>query len=79
MESSRKCFLKVNTQKLCSRGSQDYTSHQQPNLVISKNHPGGTGFEGMKESQRTTEAWHCEKPGKVTGQSAASEAAKGPN
>ena len=26
------------------------------------NHPGGTGFEGMKESRRAAEAWHCERP-----------------
>ena len=29
-------------------------------LVMCKNHPGGTGFEGMKGSWRTAEAWHSE-------------------
>jgi hypothetical protein len=39
-------------------------------LVICKSHPGGTGFEGMKGSLRTTEAWHCERPWKTVGEGA---------
>jgi hypothetical protein len=35
----------------------------QLDLVMCKNHPGGTGFEGMKGSWRTAEAWHCERLG----------------
>jgi hypothetical protein len=30
-----------------------------------KNYPGDTHFEGMKESWRAVEAWHCERPGKA--------------
>ena len=41
-------------------------------MLICKNHPGGTGFEGMKESWRTAEAWHCERPGKAIVEGAAS-------
>ena len=29
---------------------------------MCKNHPGGTGFKGMKGSWRAAEAWHCERP-----------------
>jgi hypothetical protein len=32
---------------------------------MGKNHPGGTGFEGMKGSWTAAEAWHCERPWKV--------------
>jgi hypothetical protein len=41
-------------------------------LVIYKNHPGGTGFDSMKGSTRAAEAWHCEKPWKAIGEGAAS-------
>jgi hypothetical protein len=27
---------------------------------MCKGHPGSTGFEGMKGTLRTAEAWHCE-------------------
>jgi hypothetical protein len=37
-----------------------------------KNHPGDTGFEGMKWSFRAAEAWHYESPGKANGESAGS-------
>ena len=43
-------------------------------LIMCKSHPGGTGFEGMKESHRAAEAWHCERPWKAFGESAASVA-----
>ena len=33
----------------------------QPDLVMCKSHPGGTGFEGMKESWRATEAPYYER------------------
>jgi hypothetical protein len=45
-------------------------------LVICKNHPGGTGFEGMK-AWTAAEAWLCERPGKTIGEGA-SVAADGP-
>jgi hypothetical protein len=45
---------------------------------MCKNHPGGTGFEGMKGSCREAEAWHCERPGKAIGEGAASVAVEGP-
>ena len=38
---------------------------------MCKNHPGGTGFEGMQGSWRAAEAWHCERPWKATGEGAA--------
>ena len=50
----------------------------QRDLVICKGHPGGTGFEGMKELSRAAEAWHCERPWKAIGESAASVAIDGP-
>jgi hypothetical protein len=34
-------------------------------LVMFKSYPGGTGFEGMKGSQRAAEARHCERPWKA--------------
>ena len=36
----------------------------QQDLVMCKDHPGGTGFKGMKGSWRTAEAWHCKRPGR---------------
>jgi hypothetical protein len=35
-------------------------------LLASGNvcHPGGTGFEGMKEPWRAIEGWHCERKGR---------------
>jgi hypothetical protein len=43
-----------------------------PDLVICKNHPGGTDFEGIKGTWRTAKAWQNERPGKVTGEGAGS-------
>jgi hypothetical protein len=51
---------------------------QQQDLVVCKNHPGGTGFEGMKESCRAAEAPYCERPWKATGEGAASVAINSP-
>ena len=42
-----------------------------------KSYPGGTGFEGMKESYRAADALHCERPWKAIGDSAASVAIDG--
>lgn len=50
----------------------------QLDLVMCKSHPGGTGFEGMKELSRAAEAWHCERPWKAIGEGAASVAIEGP-
>jgi hypothetical protein len=47
-------------------------------LVMFKSHPGGIGFEGMKGSCRTAEAWHCERPWKAIGEGAASVAIDSP-
>jgi hypothetical protein len=41
-------------------------------------HPGVTGFEGIKGSQRAAEARHCERPWKAIGEDAASVAIDGP-
>ena len=46
-------------------------------LGICKSHPDGTGFEGMKGSWRTADAWYCESPGEATGKGAASVADEG--
>jgi hypothetical protein len=45
---------------------------------MCKSHPGGTGFGGMKGSQRAAEAQHCERPWKAIGEGAASVAIDGP-
>ena len=45
---------------------------------MCKDHPGGTGFEGMKGSRRAAEAQHCERPWKVIGEGKASVAIDGP-
>jgi hypothetical protein len=45
---------------------------------MCKGHPGYTGFEGMKESCRTAEVWHCKRPWKAIGEDAASVAIDGP-
>ena len=45
---------------------------------MSKSHPGGTGFKGMKGSGRAAEAQHCERPWKAIGEGAASVAIDGP-
>ena len=50
----------------------------QLNLVMCKNHPGGTGFEGMKGSWRAAQVWPCERPGKAIGEGIASFAVDGP-
>ena len=50
----------------------------QLNLVMCKSHPDSTGFEGMKESWRATEGWHCERPEKAIGESAATVAIDSP-
>ena len=31
-----------------------------------KNHPGGAGFGGMRESWRAADTWHWERPGEAT-------------
>ena len=41
-------------------------------LVMCKSHAGVAGFEDMKGSCRTAEAWHCERPWKAIGEGAAS-------
>jgi hypothetical protein len=50
----------------------------QLDLVICKNHPGGTDFEGMEGSWKAAESWHCERPGKGIEEIAASVAVDGP-
>lgn len=32
-----------------------------PSFIMCKHLPGGTGFEGMKGSWRTAEAYHCQR------------------
>ena len=44
----------------------------QLDLLMCKNHSGGTGFEGMEESWRVAEYWHCERSGKAISAGAAS-------
>jgi hypothetical protein len=47
-------------------------------LIMSKNHPGGVSFEGIKELWTAAGAWYCERPGKTTGEGAASVAVDDP-
>ena len=47
-------------------------------LVMCKNHPGGTGFKGIKASWRTAETCNYEGPGKDTCKGAASIAVGDP-
>jgi hypothetical protein len=64
-----------STKRLCSRDSQGCTPAA---AGLGKDHPSGTGFEGMKGSHRAAEAWHCERPWKAIGEGAASVAIDGP-
>jgi hypothetical protein len=50
----------------------------QRDLVMCRNHPSGTGFEGMKGSRRAAKTRHCERPWKAVGEGAASVAIDGP-
>jgi hypothetical protein len=43
---------------------------------MCKNHPSGTGFEGMKGSLKTTKAWYCERTWKAILEDTASVAAE---
>jgi hypothetical protein len=45
---------------------------------MCKNHPGGIGFESIKQSLRGAEAQHCERPWKAIGEGATSVAIDGP-
>jgi hypothetical protein len=70
--STGKCFLRA--QRVCVPEIAKVVPLAAAGLV----NPGGTGFEGMKGSCRTAEAWHCERPWKATGEGAASVAIDGP-
>jgi hypothetical protein len=50
----------------------------QLDLVMCKSHSGGTGFKSMKGSWIAAEAWHCERPGKATGEGVISVAVDSP-
>ena len=76
MTSSGKCFLKA--QRGCVPEIAKVVLLLQWDLVMSKCHPGGTGFEGMKGSHRAAEALYCERPWKAIGEGAASVAIDGP-
>jgi hypothetical protein len=74
--SSGKCFLKA--QRGCVPEIIKVVLLLQQDLVMCKHHPDGTGFEGMKGSHRTAEAWHCERPWKAIGEGTASVAIDSP-
>ena len=76
MKPSGKCFLRE--QRSCVSEIAKVILVLQLDLVMCKNHPGGTGFEGMKGSWRAAEAWDCERPWKAIGEGAASVAIDGP-
>ena len=76
MKSSGNCFL--GAQRSCVPEIAKVVLLLQQDLVMCKSHPGGTGFEGMKELSRAAEAWHCERPWKAIGEGAASVAIEGP-
>jgi hypothetical protein len=67
MKSPEKCFLRV--QRSCIPEIAMVLSLATAGLEMCKNHLGGTGFEGMKESWRAAKPWHCEWLGKATGES----------
>ena len=48
MKSSGKCFLRAY--RICVPEIVKVVPPAQLDLVMGKNHPGGTGFEGMKGS-----------------------------
>ena len=75
MTSSGKCFLKA--QRGCVSEIAKVVLLLQRDLVICKGHPGGTGFEGVKESHKAAEARYCERPWKAIGEGAASVAIEG--
>jgi hypothetical protein len=76
VNSSGKCFLRE--QRSCVSEIAKVILVLQLDLVMCKNHPGGTGFEGMKGSWRAAEAWDCERPREATSESTASVAVDGP-
>lgn len=45
---------------------------------MCKLHPGATGFEVMKGSGKSVEAWHCERLGEATGEGAAPVSVEAP-
>lgn len=47
-------------------------------LVMYKNHLGGTGFESMKRTLRVAEVWHCESPGSTISKDTALVSVDGP-
>ena len=76
MTSSGKCILKA--QRVCVPEIDKVVLLLQRDLVMCKGHPGGTGFEGMKELSRAAEAWHCERSWKAIGEGVASAVVDGP-
>ena len=50
----------------------------QLDIVIYKDYPGNTGFEGINGSSKAGDAWHCESPGKTICECATSVAVYGP-
>jgi hypothetical protein len=75
VKSSGKCFL--GAQRSCVPEIVKLYLVLQLGLVMC-NHPGGTGFEFMKVSWKTAEAWHCEKSRKAIGEGIASAVVDGP-
>jgi hypothetical protein len=71
---------KLRKEKYKMYGSSNKKAQEvlQLDLVMCKNHPGGTGFEGMKGSWEEAEAGHCERPWKAIGEGAASAAVDSP-
>ena len=60
MKSSGNCCL--GAQRRCVPDIAKVLLLLQQDLVMCKGHPGGTGFEGMKESWRAAEACYWERP-----------------
>ena len=54
------------------RGGRGCVFFWSPNLVMCKILRGGPHFEGMKGSWRAAKSWFCERPGKASGECAAS-------
>ena len=74
MKSSGKCFLRA--QRSCVPEIVKVVPQGAALLGNVKEIP--SGFEGMKKSWITAEAWNCERPGKAIGKCAVSVAVDSP-
>jgi hypothetical protein len=77
-KSSKTTTKQNNNKNTCLLEIANIAPCHAADLVMHKKDPGGTGFEGMKGSERSAEVYLCERPGKAIGDSAASVEVDGP-